>query len=134
MLLEERKGVGFQALYRAPLAFDGDFRIGKTIIHVTNSPEPDLICRCLMNRKHGFRPLIITTAPGARHAEELADEVGNRKAIEVLDITQFLIANMLELTGFDGTQRRHSFEDLVTHYNQIVEACETDPSLRIKIA
>jgi hypothetical protein len=41
---------------------------------------------------------------------------------------------MLEWTGFNGSQRRHTFEELVTRYNAIVEACETDPSLKIEVA
>lgn len=54
--------------------------------------------------------------------------------IEVLDITQFLVANMLEWTVFDGSKRRHTFEELVKRYNSIIDACETDPSLKIEIA
>jgi hypothetical protein len=38
------------------------------------------------------------------------------------------------VTGFDGSQRRHTFEELVTRYNAIIEACETDPSLKIEVA
>ena len=37
-------------------------------------------------------------------------------------------------TGFNGSQRRHTFEELIARYNAIVEACETDPSLKIEVA
>ena len=67
-------------------------------------------------------------------AETLADQEGLSRRIEVLDITQFLVSNMLEWTAFDGSRRRNTFEELVTRYNRIVEACETDPSLKIVVA
>lgn len=67
-------------------------------------------------------------------AENLADEEGMSRRIEVLDITQFLVANMLEWTAFEGSRRRNTFEELITRYNLIVEACETDPSLKIEVA
>jgi hypothetical protein len=41
---------------------------------------------------------------------------------------------MLEWTGFDGQQRRGTFEDLVARYNVIIDQCETDPSLKIEVA
>ncbi len=134
ILLQEHKGTGYQANHRTPLMDIGEFRVGNTIIHVTSAPEPNLIDRCLANRRSGFRPLIISTRVGALYAEDLADQIGNNKAIEVLDIIQFLVSNMLEWTAFDGSKRRNTFEDLIARYNVIVEACETDPSLKIEVA
>ena len=67
-------------------------------------------------------------------AENLADEEGMSKRVEVLDITQFLVSNMLEWTAFEGSRRRNTFEELIVRYNMIVEACETDPSLKIEVA
>ena len=67
-------------------------------------------------------------------AENLAEQEGNAGRVEVLDVVQFLVANMLEWTAFEGTRRRNTFQGLIDHYNLIVEACETDPSLKIEIA
>jgi len=134
ILLQGRKSMGYQANHCTPLMDIGEFRVGNTIIHVTSAPEPNLIDRCLANRKSGFRPLIISTKVGALYAEELADQIGNSKVIEILDITQFLVSNMLEWTAFDGSKRRNTFEELIARYNVIVEACETDPSLKIEVA
>lgn len=110
------------------------FRIGNTVIHVTNCPDWPLMHECFAESDQGLRPLVISTRAGAAQAEALAQEVGMGRKVEVLDITQFLVANMLEWTGFNGSQRRHTFEELITHYNAIVEACETDPSLKIEVA
>jgi Domain of unknown function (DUF4928) len=108
--------------------------IGNTVIHVTHCPEWPLMHECFAESDQGLRPLVISTRAGAAQAEALAQQVGMGRKVEVLDITQFLVANMLEWTGFNGSQRRHTFEELITRYNAIVEACETDPSLKIEVA
>jgi hypothetical protein len=118
----------------SPTGRSGDFEIGDCVIHVTTAPAKQLLQKCLDNLDRGLRPLVISTNAGAAMAETLADEEGMSKRLEVLDITQFLVANMLEWTIFDGTKRRHTFEELIARYNVIVEACETDPSLKIEVA
>lgn len=110
------------------------FRVGNTVIRVTHVPEWPLMHECFAESDQGLRPLIISTRTGAAQADALAQEVGMGRKVEVLDITQFLVANMLEWTGFNGSQRRHTFEELIARYNAIVEACETDPSLKIEVA
>ena len=118
----------------SPTGRSGDFQIGDCVIHVTTAPGSMLLQKCDDNLGKGLSPLIISTQAGAALAETLAEEQGINRRLEVLDITQFLVANMLEWTGFNGSQRRHTFEELITHYNAIVEACETDPSLKIEVA
>lgn len=118
----------------SPTGRSGDFEIGDCVIHVTTAPAKLLLQKCLDNLDRGLRPLVISTNAGAAMAETLADEEGMIKRIEVLDITQFLVANMLEWTGFEGAKRRNTFEELISRYNQIVTSCETDPSLKIEVA
>lgn len=118
----------------SPTGRSGDFQIGDCVIHVTTAPGPLLLNKCLDNLERGLRPLIVSTSAGATMAETLADQEGLGRRIEVLDIMQFLVANMLEWTGFEGNQRRSTFEDLIAKYNAIVGTCETDPSLKIEIA
>ena len=118
----------------SPTGRSGDFQLGDCVIHVTTSPGTLLHQKCRDNLDRGLRPLIISTHAGVALAEILAEEGGLSKRIEVLDIIQFLVANMLEWTGFDGSQRRDTFEGLVGRYNAIIEACETDPSLKIELA
>lgn len=118
----------------SPTGRSGDFEIGDCVIHVTTAPATLLLQKCIDNLDRGLRPLVISTNTGAAMAETLADQEGLSKRIEVLDITQFLVANMLEWTTFDGSKRRNTFEELIARYNAIVEACETDPSLKIEVA
>ncbi|MCB1207549.1 MAG: DUF4928 family protein [Verrucomicrobiae bacterium] len=118
----------------SPTGRFGDFQIGDTVIHVSSAPGKALLEKCRDNLDKGLRPLIVSTGPGAALAENLADEDGLSKRIEVLDIVQFLVGNLLEWTEFEGAKRRATFEELVERYNGIVERCETDPSLKIEIA
>lgn len=118
----------------APTGRSGDFQIGDSVIHVTTAPVTLLLQKCSDNLGKGLRPLIISTSAGAAMAENLAEQEGNAGRVEVLDVVQFLVANMLEWTAFEGNKRRDTFQGLVNRYNLIVEACETDPSLKIEIA
>lgn len=118
----------------SPTGRVGDFQFGDCVIHVTTAPGKLLIQKCLDNLDCGLRPLIVSTNAGVALAETLAEEEGINRRLEVLDITQFLVANMLEWTGFNGSQRRHTFEELVSRYNAIIDKCETDPSLKIEVA
>ena len=118
----------------SPTGRSGDFQFGDCVIHVTTAPGSLLLQKCSDNLDRGLRPLIVSTQAGAALAETLAEEHGIHRRLEVLDITQFLVANLLEWTSFNGNQRRHSFEDLIAHYNKIIDSCETDPSLKIELA
>jgi len=118
----------------SPTGRAGDFELGDCVIHVSTAPGKPLIRRCIDNLERGLRPLIISTNAGAALAETLAEEEGVGLRVEALDISQFLVTNMLEWTGFVGTQRRTTFEELIARYNAIIDACETDPSLMIEVA
>jgi hypothetical protein len=118
----------------APMREGDGLRVGNTVIHVTHCPEWPLMHECFAESDRGLRPLVVSTRAGAALAQSLAEEVGCGRRIEVLDIMQFLVANMLEWTAFDGQQRRGTFEELVTRYNAIIDQCETDPSLKIEVA
>ena len=49
----------------------------------------------------------------------------------MLDAEQFIVANLHEFGAFKESQRRLSVEALIDKYNTIVDAHETDPSLKI---
>ena len=52
--------------------------------------------------------------------------------IDVIEIEQFLAANLYEWSGFERQARPTTVKDLIDRYNKIVTECETDPSLRIE--
>lgn len=131
---DQKLGHNGASVADAPTKRAGDFELGDCAIHVTTSPSPSLLEKCQANLNQGLRPLIISSSPGAMFAEKLASSLGLEKRIDVLDIEQFLVANIFEWTGFDAKERKATLQDLIIRYNAIVESCETDPSLRIELA
>ena len=116
----------------SPSGRPGDFFINDTAVHVTTAPSEALIRKCLVNLEHGLRPLIITTGQGVGGAAALAKSFEVEGRVDVLDIEQFIATNVFEWSQFDGTRRFQSLDSLIETYNNIVEECETDPSLRIQ--
>ena len=115
-----------------PTARAGDFIINDVAIHVTSAPGELLIDKCAQNLSSGTTPLIITLKERAVVAEALAEMRGIGERVEIFDAEQFLATNLHELSRFSVSQRRITIDKLVQKYNQIVDACETDPSLRIQ--
>lgn len=115
----------------APTGRDGDFVIDKTAIHVTTHPGLSLIQKCKTNLTSGYQPIIITLAEKIANAHVLAEEERIRERIDILPAEEFLAANLHEWSGFNIERRSVSIEHLINHYNAVIEACETDLSLKI---
>jgi hypothetical protein len=114
-----------------PTRRDGDFVIDKTAIHVTAHPGLSLIQKCQANLARGYQPIIITLTEKVTTARVFAEAAGIGKRIDILPAEEFLAANLHELSGFSAQRRAVTIEQLISRYNAIVEACETDRSLRI---
>lgn len=115
----------------APGGRSGDFEIGNASIHVTTAPGEAVVRKCAQNLNMGRQPIIITVHEMLPAADTFAQEIGILDQIDVLDAEQFVVANLHELGAFKEDQRRVSVEALVDKYNEIVDAHETDPSLKI---
>lgn len=113
---------------------EGDFIVEDVAIHVSTSPSEALIRKCRRNLDNGLKPVIITTYRGASLAEGLAEQADVAERLDVFEAEQFLAGNLYELGKFAQAGRRNTAEQLIYEYNTIVDACETDPSLRIDIA
>lgn len=111
----------------------GDFIIDDVIIHVTTAPGEALMRKCEGNLQVGARPIIITTFESMPGAESLANIQGIGGRVDILEIEQFIATNVYELSRFETSQRKLTVEKLIDRYNEIVEECETDPSLKIKV-
>ena len=109
----------------------GDFAYGDAVIHVTSAPGEAVIRKCQANIEEGKHPILITTSRRVSLAEGLAETAGIANRLEVWDIEQFLSSNVNERGLFCADGRRDMALRLVLAYNQIIEECETDPSLRI---
>lgn len=51
----------------------------------------------------------------------------------MLDVGQFLTANVYERSLFKAANCKVTFSKLLDRYNEIVASCETDPALRIAL-
>jgi len=117
-----------------PTGRTADFQLHDTAVHVTVAPTEALLKKCRSNLEHGLHVIIITVSERTSMAEGLAQQEGIGDRVDVLDAEQFIAANLHERGKFDRTGRTTSAVALVEKYNEIVETCETDPSLRIAIA
>ena len=112
----------------------GDFSLGDVAIHVTTSPGEALIQKCRDNLNAGLRPVLVTTSARTLVAEGLADSAGIANRVDVLDIEQFLAANLHERSLFSTEKRTTTTAELIRRYNAILDKVETDPSLKIELS
>ena len=89
--------------------------------------------KCLRNLEAGLRPLIVTSPKGLPVAEGLAEILGIQGRVDIFEVEQFVAVNLYERSDFTAERRRVTAELLLSAYNSIVSAHETDPGLQIKI-
>lgn len=111
---------------------NGDFFLGDVAIHVTTSPGEAVIERCRDNINDGHRPIIVTGQRGLAVAEGLASNAELTDRIDVFEIEQFIALNLYEIGKFAADGRRVAVSDFVLRYNDVIDECETDPSLKIE--
>lgn len=110
----------------------GDFVINNTIIHCTTMPGDLLMTKCERNLKGGHRPVIITIYDRVHTTMTMLEDAGMAGRVEVWDIEQFLSSNVHEHSLFEDGSRNTALADIISRYNAIIDAVETDPSLRIE--
>jgi len=111
-----------------------DFQVEAVAIHVTTHPSEALVRKCASNLQSGLRPVIITIDDGVSGAAFLLKNSDLAERVDVLDVGQFLTANIYERSLFKAADCKMTLSNLLERYNEIVGSCETDPSLRIKLA
>lgn len=111
----------------------GDFEFGDVVIHVSTAPSEALMRKCRANLDDGKRPLVITTYKRLTVATSHAEDEGIADRVEVFDVEQFLAGNIYELGRFGSDGRTQTARKIVARYNELVDALESDPSLRIAI-
>jgi hypothetical protein len=117
----------------APSGRSGDFSLGDVVIHVTVTPGEAVIAKCVANLKEGFKPILVTLAKKLAAADSLAEDAGVGDRIDIFEVEQFVALNLYEIGKFVDGGRRVAVTDLIQRYNEIVQAVETDPSLRIDL-
>jgi hypothetical protein len=115
----------------APTSRAGDFLIDDVVIHVTTAPTEALIRKCKQNIDAGLRAVIVTITESRAGIESLAKHADIENRIDVIEAEQFIATNILEWSHSRNHARKTEVSRLAVAYNALVEAHETDPSLRI---
>ena len=110
----------------------GDFDLGDVAIHVTSSAGEALIDKCAENISNNVRPIIVTRRRGMALAEGLAETKGIAARVEIMELEQFLAANLHEWSRFNMAARNVKVNELIDRYNLLIDEHETDPGLRIE--
>ncbi|HBJ87568.1 MAG TPA: DUF4928 domain-containing protein [Verrucomicrobiales bacterium] len=113
-------------------ARQADFEVSGVAIHVTTHPSEALIRKVSKNLQAGLKPVIVTLADGVEGAAYLLKNTEWKDRIDVIDATQFLTANVYERSLFKAGECKATLTAILTRYNEIVAACETDPVLQIR--
>ncbi len=111
-----------------------DYQVETVAIHVTTHPTEALVRKCGDNIRAGLKLLIITLSDAVQPADFFLKTFGLNDRVDVLDAAQFLTANIYERSLFKAAECKVTLAGLLSRYNAIVDECETDPSLRIKLA
>ena len=111
----------------------GDFQVEAVAIHVTTHPSEALIRKCGDNLRQGLKPLIVSIGDGVTGAAFLLKNSQMEDRVDVLDAGQFLTANIYEHSFFKAAECKVTLGKLLERYNEIVAACETDPTLRVRM-
>ena len=111
----------------------GDFVLGDAAIHVTTAPTEALVRKCKANLDAGLRPVVITDGKGVDVMEGLASNLGLGRRIDIFEVEQFVASNIYEISKFTNEKQKVTLIQLVEKYNEIVNQCETDPSLKIEV-
>lgn len=133
LLLEERITQHGASVKDEALGRDGDFVIDDVVIHVTTAPSEALLNKCISNLDSGLKPIIITSIRGVPVAEGLAGQMNIGERIDIFEAEQFLAGNLYEIGKFAPSGRRATAEQLINEYNRIIDECETEPGLHIRI-
>lgn len=79
-----------------------------------------LYCHCSCSQRR----------PGAASLAAIQSLAGR---IDILEAEQFIATNIYERSLFKASELRVTVERLIKGYNAIIDQCETDPSLRVRI-
>ncbi len=109
-----------------------DFHVNNVAIHVTTHPTEALVRKAASNLKAGLKPLVITLTDGVAGANYLLKGTEWADRVDVLDVAQFLTANVYERSLFQAGECKVTLKGIIERYNEIVAECETDPVLRIR--
>ena len=109
----------------------GDFVVGDTVFHVTVSPMPAVLDKCLQNLRNGYRSLLLVPDTRLQAARQMADAIDVQDRVGIVSIELFVGQNIEELGEFGQSSLAVGFRNLLAKYNERVAIVEADRSLLI---
>lgn len=110
----------------------GDFQLGNTAFHVTVAPAAKLADRARDNILQGYRPIMLVPSSEVSFTTGLFKSEGLSHRVEIVSIESFIGSNIEELAFFNSGNIKVGVARLIRRYNERIEACESDQSLRIE--
>jgi hypothetical protein len=110
-----------------------DFEIDGIAIHVTTSPSEALIAKIGANLGSGLKPIIVTLGGSVEGARFLLNKSEWNGRVDVVNAREFLVANVYERSFFQAVQCKETLVRILARYNDIVDECETDPVLKVRL-
>ena len=98
-----------------------------------SAPGEAVMNQCKQNLEAGLRPIVVTLFDKLAMARGNAEALGIETQVDVFPIEQFLTINIYEHSKFEQELQRRALTQIIDKYNLIIDACETDPSLKIVI-
>lgn len=111
----------------------GDFLIGRTVYHVTSSPTPALIEKCIANLQATLSPMVLVPSALVGKAKSFAEYRDVHKRLSVISIEDFIALNLIELSNERDLPFIDTLRLILNVYNARIEAVETDLSTRIDV-
>lgn len=111
---------------------EGDFQLGDMPLHVTMRPLPAVFDRFQRNVQEALGPLLLVPDQHLPTARGWADLMG-LTSLAVESIESFVALNCDELAQGSRELQPGQLRQLITLYNQRVDAVETDKSLLIEL-
>ena len=112
---------------------EADFLVGETAIHVTAFPQERLMERCRTNIERGLHPIIVTLRERIGIVEALAENLSILDRVEFFDVDHFISHSIQVQSGFARERLESTVVQLVAEYNSIIDGCNADPSLKIRM-
>jgi len=113
---------------------EGDFKIAKTVYHVTASPNRNVLQKCAGNIRIGLSPFLLVPEEQINKSRVLAQDEGIGQQLTILSIEDFLSLNIMELAIEEDRDFFSVLKEIVQIYNRRLDEVETDLSLQIQLS
>ncbi len=110
----------------------GDFQVNDTVFHVTESPSPGLLKKCLDDLNKGLSCYVVVPKHYVESTRIEYDRAG-AGAATIVNVEAFISQNLDEIAEFSRKKWRQEFRDLLDLYNKRVAGVESDSSILIEI-